>query len=105
MERWLSRQSKITIIAAAVSLAALIAVVDYVTGYEIALGVFYLFPIFLVAWGVGRRSAMVFAISCAVLWRVADVGAGHRYRLPPSAIGIQGCVSVISAPSLIWRDV
>jgi diguanylate cyclase (GGDEF)-like protein len=75
-------QSKEISLAEALALALLIALADYYTGYELSVGPFYLFPIFLVAWRVGRRTAMGFALGSAALWYAVDLGSGHIYSSP-----------------------
>lgn len=80
--RWLFQRSKTTLTALSLLAVALLVGVDYLTGYEMSIGVFYLFPISVMAWGVGRQAGVVFAVLCAVLWHVADVGSGHVYSSP-----------------------
>jgi diguanylate cyclase (GGDEF)-like protein len=58
-----------------------IAAVDYLTGYEIHLSVFYLLPIGLLAWRTTLPIALGAAIFAAILWVGADL-AGHQYSHP-----------------------
>jgi diguanylate cyclase (GGDEF)-like protein len=59
-----------------------IGVIDVVTGYEIALSLFYLLPVFAVTWFAGGRSGLAIAIASATIWYFADVGAGHQHSHP-----------------------
>ena len=57
----------------------LLGIVDYLTGYEVSISLFYLAPIAAASWFVGRRTG--FALSClsAVVWFLADIASGHVY--------------------------
>jgi diguanylate cyclase (GGDEF)-like protein len=56
--------------------------VDYLTGYDVSMSVFYLAPVALAAWYGGRPAGfLIAALSCAS-WFVADLAAGHRYASP-----------------------
>ncbi|MBI4464384.1 MAG: diguanylate cyclase [Acidobacteria bacterium] len=80
--RWLLRQSKTFVTAVGFALALLVGAVDYLTGFELSVGVFYLAPVFLVSWGVGKNAAILLSVISAVLWLLADVGGGHTYSNP-----------------------
>jgi signal transduction histidine kinase len=65
------------------ALLVLIAFVDYVTGVDYSLSIFYLVPISLVAWYVGFGAGVLASAASAVLWYVVDsVLAGHVYVSP-----------------------
>ncbi len=57
----------------------LVAVLDFVTGYEILLPLLYLVPVGLAAWYVGRTGAWAFALLSALTWFADDLTGGHRY--------------------------
>ncbi len=65
-----------------VLLVAAVGWIDYATGYEIAFSLFYVLPIALVAWFVGRWPSIVVACISAVMWLVADQAAGSRHSHP-----------------------
>lgn len=69
--------SKARALLAASALVVLIAWGDYLTGYEVGLGFFYLFPVMLVAWCCGRAVGLLIAGGCAVVWALVQVGANH----------------------------
>jgi len=50
-----------------------LGLVDWVTGPFFSFTVFYLFPVALTAWYVGRREALVISLLCAVIWTAADL--------------------------------
>lgn len=63
-------------------LTILIALVDFLTGVEISFSIFYLIPVGLVSWYVGRTPGIVFAVIAAMAWFWADVAPGHVYASP-----------------------
>jgi diguanylate cyclase (GGDEF)-like protein len=60
-------------------LVALIGVIDYQTGYEMAFSLFYLIPISLATWVSGRDLGLLVSILSACAWYLADVLSGHVY--------------------------
>ena len=56
-----------------------VGLLDYFTGYEIALSILYLGPIGLAAWYGGRRTWIWIALLSCIVWFLADVGLGHAY--------------------------
>ena len=69
-------------IATSLVLVLLIAVADVVTGYEFALSILYLIPIFLTTWRVGLGAGLCLAIISTIAWFFSDVLAGHQYSHP-----------------------
>jgi signal transduction histidine kinase len=63
----------------AVLLVAFIGVLDYITGYDVSLFVFYGLPIMLVVWYVDCKPAMLIALLSALVWWWADIKSGHPY--------------------------
>lgn len=58
---------------------AVITWVDYVTGYELGLFVFYFIPVALAAWYGTRTSAIAFAVASGVCWYLSDRFSLHPY--------------------------
>jgi len=70
---YLSERSKPTLLAAAFGLVALIGVLDYITIPPISFELFYILPILLVAWFVGRRGAIFIAVACTGATFLSDL--------------------------------
>jgi diguanylate cyclase (GGDEF)-like protein len=66
-------------IPASFVLLAVIGLIDYLTGYEMAFSVFYLLPISLLAWMGGRWLGLCGALIGAGVWGVVDHETGHAY--------------------------
>ena len=56
-----------------------VGMVDYFTGYELSVLIFYLLPVSLAVWFVNRRFAMAISFISVGIWIAADVGAGATY--------------------------
>lgn len=54
-------------------LVLLVGVVDYATGIEVSVTLFYLLPVTLGTWFAGRRTGLLLACASAIVWLVANV--------------------------------
>jgi diguanylate cyclase (GGDEF)-like protein len=59
---------------------AVIFIVDVVTGPEVALSIFYLLPISMLAWHRGWGMARISVIVSGLAWIAADILAGNAYQ-------------------------
>jgi signal transduction histidine kinase len=75
-------RSKLVATAAAVALAIVLGVVDYLTGREWAVSAFYLLPTCLAAWIAGRSAGLAVGALCAGVWFLSDVFSGPAYQHP-----------------------
>ena len=82
LDRFLSRLGEGSLVALAVAGVAVTGVLDYLTSYEVSVALFYLGPIAVAAWYVGRRSGVAIAVLSALGWCAADVAAGAVYSHP-----------------------
>jgi len=57
-------------------LLLLMGFIDYVTGRDFAFSIFYLVPIFIVAWYSGKRDGIFMAFLGSVVWLVVDTMGG-----------------------------
>jgi hypothetical protein len=62
----------------ALVLLAIIAWLDFLTGYEVSLFLFYLIPIWWVTRSVNLAAGLFFCLLSAVILRLADYEAGHH---------------------------
>jgi diguanylate cyclase (GGDEF)-like protein len=51
----------------------LISAINYLTGEEISVSIFYLIPVAIATWYCGQRSGILFGILSASFWLVADI--------------------------------
>lgn len=66
-------------LAACLALVALIGVADLATGYEFALSLLYLVPVFVCTWAFGIRAGLALSAVATLAWLVTDILAGHDY--------------------------
>lgn len=66
---------------AVISLAALLVVgaLDYFTGEELGLSIFYAIPVMLMAWYMGRTMGFITSFTAALIWYIADIATGRVY--------------------------
>ena len=74
--------SKILATVAAIALAIVLGVVDYLTGREWAISAFYLLPTCIAAWVAGRWMGFAVGALCAAAWLISDMLNGATYQSP-----------------------
>lgn len=60
-------------------LVGLIGAVDYLTGNEINVSLFYLAPVVMVTWWVSQGAGLLMSLFSALAWLVAEYAIGLRY--------------------------
>jgi signal transduction histidine kinase len=73
------RGTRVLLYGGTAGLLALITWIDYVTGYELGLFVFYFIPVALAAWYGSRTSGIAFAAASGVCWYLSDRFSLHPY--------------------------
>ena len=68
VRKFLRARSKAFLFGASLVLVAAIGFADYLTGYHLSLGLFYVAPISLVSWYVSRPAGFMFAFLSALVW-------------------------------------
>ena len=66
-------------LSTSLALVVFVAWIDLLTGYEFALSILYLVPVFLTAWLVGVRTAIGISLVATVAWFFTERLAGHEY--------------------------
>jgi diguanylate cyclase (GGDEF)-like protein len=57
-----------------------VACLDWATGRELGLSLFYAVPVFVVSRSAGARAGLSTAVVCAVLWGLSDALSGEPYE-------------------------
>jgi diguanylate cyclase (GGDEF)-like protein len=73
---FLDRQNKATLWGIVVLLFILLGLVDYATGAEVSIAFFYLIPISLASWSLGKRPGMVAALIATIIWQGSNLLSG-----------------------------
>lgn len=63
----------------AIVLSLFIGFLDYITGYEVSIVLFYSVPILLMVRFADQRAAVFTALLCSIIWWWADEASGHHY--------------------------
>lgn len=78
------RRRFLILTAASVVLLGSMGWVDYLTGPDIGFSLFYILPVIAAGWYVGRRSAVVAAVTASLVWFAADYALRGEGWLPVS---------------------
>jgi diguanylate cyclase (GGDEF)-like protein len=79
----LENRNRLIWIIAGGALIAAVGVIDYLTGNEVAVSLFYLIPIALLTWLMGRRLGIAASVISAAVWVGTDIAAEETF-LPVS---------------------
>jgi len=82
---YLSKKPKVFSIILGVVSLLFIGIVDYLTGYQLGLSIFYLVPISLVAWIAGGHYGILVSVFGAIVWFLADAMARFP-EVPPLTV-------------------
>jgi diguanylate cyclase (GGDEF)-like protein len=77
---FLEKQSRATILVLGSLLIAVLGVLDYVTGPDLSLFIFYLIPVSLATWFAGPAAGIALSVLSAVAWSLADILSSHAGR-------------------------
>jgi diguanylate cyclase (GGDEF)-like protein len=86
IDQKLSRLPRGAIPALTVCGVLIVGTIDYLTGYEASVSLFYLVPVAVGAWYDGRDTAIAIAVLSGISWYIVDMAVGNRYSHP--AIGV-----------------
>jgi signal transduction histidine kinase len=75
----LNKQSKSFLTALGVVLVMLIGIIDYLAGPSFSSLTFYLIPVILITWFVGRTAGILMSVASALTWVIVDMTAGPSY--------------------------
>ena len=76
---FLRTRSRRFVVALGTVFAAVIGSVDYLTGSEVSFSIFYVLPIAIVTWYVGRRAGFLASVASAAIWLSADLAGDRVY--------------------------
>lgn len=79
LDQILDRLKPGMVLALSGSSVVIVERIDYFTGFEVSMSLFYLGPIALAAWYAGRGAGFAIALVSCVAWFLADQAAGGIY--------------------------
>ena len=78
----LENRSRFVSMTMACAIIGVIGLVDYWTGHEISLSVFYLLGVALAVWFVGRGFGVAVSVLSVAIWVAGDFASGARFSSP-----------------------
>jgi len=72
-------RSTVTAVTVTLIVVLIVGAADYLTGHEILFSIFYLVPVAMAAWTVGRGFAIGVSVLSVVAWLIGDRAAGAVY--------------------------
>jgi diguanylate cyclase (GGDEF)-like protein len=81
IDSYLSKRSCTQIRLFSLLIIAFIAIIDYLTGNEIGVSIFFLIPIAMSTWYCGYRVGIIFSILSAFLWFINDFTSRNYINL------------------------
>ncbi len=81
LTRYIERLSPLGLVIVGISLNIVCGVLDYSTGDELSFSVFYLGPVFVLAWFGNTGSALIMCFITAMTWLLADYLTGREYSV------------------------
>jgi len=79
---FLRKQPRFILYALGFFLVIIVGVLDFLTGPDLAFSVFYLFPILLGVFLMGRRGGVIISIFGAIVWYLADILTSTSHTHP-----------------------
>jgi diguanylate cyclase (GGDEF)-like protein len=79
LDQHLDRLTRTKVSALAACGVLFVGTVDYLTGYEVSMSLFYLGPVAAAAWYAERWTGLAIAVLSCMSWYVADLAAGNQY--------------------------
>lgn len=76
---YLEKQKASVLFFISLVLVAILGLIDYLSGFELSFSFFYLFPVSIAAWGIGRSSGITISVLSAITWAVSNLIAGEAY--------------------------
>jgi diguanylate cyclase (GGDEF)-like protein len=73
------KRGKLFWVIAGVVLVIILGMIDYGTGYELNISLFYLIPIFMVVWFTNGEMGLAFSFASTVIGFIANLSAGQTY--------------------------
>ena len=79
---YLERQSPLFLWLAILVSALGLAIIDYETGPDFSVSLFYIFPVAMASWALGNSEGMFVSFTCAALWAVTNLRTEQHFSNP-----------------------
>jgi diguanylate cyclase (GGDEF)-like protein len=75
----LERLSKRWLTVIAIGFVIIVGFVDYFTGSELSISLFYLIPVTIATWAINRKAGLVFSVISAITWLITNLLNGQEF--------------------------
>jgi len=75
---YLDRQKKTNLWGFIILFLLGLGIIDYFTGIELTISLFYLFPISLASWSLGKKPGLTTAFFAVIIWQTSNLLAGEQ---------------------------
>lgn len=82
----LERLSKRWLTVIAIGFVIIVGFVDYFTGSELSISLFYLTPVTIAAWAINRKAGLFFSVLSAITWLITNLLSGQEF--PNLLVGV-----------------
>jgi diguanylate cyclase (GGDEF)-like protein len=79
---YLDRQKKLMLWGSIALFLLGLGAIDYFTGVELTISLFYLFPISLASWSLGKTPGRITGLFAAIIWQTSNLLAGEQASSP-----------------------
>lgn len=67
------------LITTALGFVLILGVIDYLTGFELSFSFFYIIPVSMIAWALGRKAGLAFSVLSATIWLSSNLLSGQEF--------------------------
>jgi len=70
------------LISTATGFVLILGVIDYLNGFELSFSFFYIIPVSMIAWSLGRKMGLTFSVLSATVWLTSNMLSGQEFSNP-----------------------
>jgi serine phosphatase RsbU (regulator of sigma subunit) len=78
----LSKMTTISLVEISILMLFVIGLIDWITGSELSISIFYFIPISICAWFVHKYAGIVLSVLSIIIWFLSDLFTSHSYSHP-----------------------
>jgi diguanylate cyclase (GGDEF)-like protein len=82
----LEKQSRLSLLLMSTASVIFLGLIDYWTGFDLAFSFFYIVPVTISSWGIGRKTGLFFSFVSAAIWFLSNWYAGEPFPFALLAI-------------------
>ena len=76
---YLEKLSRLSLLLLSTTFVIFLGLIDFWTGPDLAFSFFYVIPVTISSWGIGRKTGLFFSFASAAIWLLSNWGAGESF--------------------------